>query len=594
MSGLPVVKLELDDGTGTWPYDISKYVDLKAGYTVTHGRQDEFGTVDASTLSIVLKNDDGRFTLGKSSPTYPLKVGMPVRLSEEVQTFGIAVPRFDGYVNAWPVEWPGGKKSSKANVTASNRLARLARRTLRGSVLSNEIRQDSPDAYFPLTDAAGSDAAIDVSGNLYGSLVQRGTGTAVSFGSTSGLGSDSETAADFAAGRYLSQSSGPLVMPSTTLPAVVLAFATSSGGAMGLFGSFPAAPLSLFVDITAGVISVNGSPIPGSWADGLPHILGIRYIGTNSAEVYVDGTLMSTLFGTPAAIQDFSVGAIGAITGFVGQIAHVAIWKVAPSATRMYSITGAFGAYVGETTDERIARLAGYGNIAAADLALEVGVQRMGAIGSVDGVQLLDAMREAEAAEQGLLFVDPWGDLTFHNRSHRYAVAPTFILGAENIDPSARVVADDQGLFNRATISRPDGTAQTYENAASVADLEEYPYEAGLSLQTDDEAFQIAAWIVNNHGTPVPRMSSAKFDLLTAGPVTCYAVLGQRIGDAFGIDSMPSQNAASSVLLFCEGWVETVSLEEWSVDFNTSPYATGGQVFQLDVTPLDSDYRLAL
>lgn len=79
MTGLPDLLVELDDGTGTWPYDVTPYVRLSDGFQVVRGRTDEFADVQPSTLDLAFANHDGRFTQG--SPEYGCYVDQPIRLS---------------------------------------------------------------------------------------------------------------------------------------------------------------------------------------------------------------------------------------------------------------------------------------------------------------------------------------------------------------------------------------------------------------------------------------------------------------------------------------------------------------------------------
>lgn len=598
MAGFPTLTVELDDGTGTWPYNISQYVDVRPsqGYTITHGRQDEFGITEASTLVLNLKNNDGRFTLGRAAPVYPLKVGMPIRISAQPPGGFFNIRRFTGWVTSWPVEWPGGKKQSRATITASNVLARLARRPLVGSLIRNEVVAADPGVYYPMSEPASVVYASDASGNGVSPLVQVSSGTAVQFGSTDAPGSEADTAAALSGGKFLAfVGSGSALPAPGDLFGVVIAFSTTSPTAMYLVSSTLALPgngFRLYLDV-GGVLKLNGTAIPGVWNDGLGHVVGVRLTGTNAADVYVDGVLRASgISSGPFELPDLLVGGQAGFN-LIGRMAHLAIWDTAPTAAQMVTITGALVGFPGERSDERIARLAAYAGIDPASLALDVGQQLLGPQAPVDGVGVLDAMRDVEAAEQGLLFADTSGSLVFQSRANRYNHVVDVSISAKSIDPSARFAVDDQGLYNRATVTRPDGAPQTYENAASIADLGVYPYDAAPALQTDDQALQVAAWVVNTYGVPGPRMSSAQADLLTAVLATANNALFLGISSCIQITALPTQAPAAAVSLFIEGWTETCHLGEWSVNFNTSP-ASDFQVFQLDVTPLDSVYRLAL
>lgn len=68
-------------GTPVWT-DITPYVDLAAGLTITRGAQEELADTQPGTCSLTLDNSDGRFSPGRaSSPYYPnVKKNVPLRV----------------------------------------------------------------------------------------------------------------------------------------------------------------------------------------------------------------------------------------------------------------------------------------------------------------------------------------------------------------------------------------------------------------------------------------------------------------------------------------------------------------------------------
>jgi hypothetical protein len=145
---LPTLLVKLDDGTGqvgTFPYDVSAFVRLPGGVSITRGRTDEFNQVQPSTLSIVFDNTTGVFTLG--SGTYGIAIDQRIQVTETVSG---AVKRFTGYVQDWPVAWPDGSDTfAVATVTAVDRLSRLARRKLQ-SIEPKNVLLDAPWHYYTL------------------------------------------------------------------------------------------------------------------------------------------------------------------------------------------------------------------------------------------------------------------------------------------------------------------------------------------------------------------------------------------------------------------------------------------------------------
>lgn len=97
MTFLPDLRLEIAFDSGvrtpiasrTWT-DVSEYVELEQGITITGGRADERSVTEANRLELTLDNTDGRFTPERaSSPYYPdVKIGRPIRLRADLDDDG--------------------------------------------------------------------------------------------------------------------------------------------------------------------------------------------------------------------------------------------------------------------------------------------------------------------------------------------------------------------------------------------------------------------------------------------------------------------------------------------------------------------------
>lgn len=92
MTGFPTTQVLLDDGTGTFPYDITTKARL--AYGVTRGRQDEQSSVTPGTLSLTLDNTDGRFTLGSTTIANP----SPIRVDQRIRV-KVTIPAAASAVN---------------------------------------------------------------------------------------------------------------------------------------------------------------------------------------------------------------------------------------------------------------------------------------------------------------------------------------------------------------------------------------------------------------------------------------------------------------------------------------------------------------
>ena len=87
---LPTLRVDLDDGTGSFPYDITGRVLAVNGYTITRGRDDWQDATNAGDLTLTLNNSDGRFTPGSTildTPS-PITVDQRIRVTESLPGIG--------------------------------------------------------------------------------------------------------------------------------------------------------------------------------------------------------------------------------------------------------------------------------------------------------------------------------------------------------------------------------------------------------------------------------------------------------------------------------------------------------------------------
>lgn len=577
MTGLPTGSVKLDDGSGTFPYDVSAFVRLPSGVSITRGRGDELGEVQPSQLTLTFDNTTGVFTLG--SGTYGIVVDQKIQVS--LNAGAGAVKRFTGYVDDWPVDWPDGSDTySEAQVTAVDQLSRLARRKLR-SMVENEILEDAPVAYYTLAEPAGSPNAGDTSGNGCAALTPASFGfnSAVVFGNATGPGFDDLTAAQFSGGQYL-QGARPTTSGTS-----------ATTGIFFLRASAPAVTEWLTVwklgdlemDSSGRILTSLGTlTSPLSYADGNAHHAAVTFDGT-TLTLYVDGaSVASTPASLGVASDPVSIGGYSRPPGtqatFTGTLAHAAYWNTALSAARVaaHAAAGLTG-FVTDTADQRIARLAAYGNIPTGNQNLEAGQQVAIVNQNPTGATNLDAITAVTTAEGGLVFIQGDGKLALQNKAHRAIKAQgaaALTLTADQINPDATVGGGKQYIVNTATGSREGGAPQSSVNQTSLNTYEEYPKDfSTLLLSTDAVVLDLLQWTTGVYGTYRPRLPGFTLDLLTLPAATVQAVLNLELGDLVTISGLPSQAPGSLGSLLVEGWTETLTHDSWTITLNTVPSA---------------------
>jgi len=595
-SGLPfTVRVQLDDGTGTFPYDITRYVDLSAGYTIRRGRSDQFETIEASTLDMVLDNSDGRFTYG--SAVYGVDIDQQIRVTHT--TGGVASVRFTGYVQRWPVSWPasGMDKISYASISAVDAWARLSRWEYR-SLIEEEVRLDNPAAYYPLDDPPGSTRLTNTAAGSAASspMVVKGNGPAILFASTPGPGfEDSPIAPQFfgngSSGQYLRADFSPSITgPTMWVSGFFKASTATSDQLLIVVGDMLPTRTYLMVTLTTtGAISATTNDLVETvtatsgtgYMDGAWHHVAVTVSNINmSIRLFLDGSLAaSTPIPTFFAAFTASNMRLGYTNAGGFALAHVGVSTQATglSATRIANHASAgLDGFKATASDSHISRYASYAGVTST--SLERGSLATMPPAQVFGVTAAQVMQDAATAEGGLVFVRGDGVLVMQARHHRSAEAtPRMTISGRSIDPSTEFLYDADQLENYVTGARFDGPTQVSQDTASIAVHGKYVADLGaLQVTTDQEVQDATDWRVSSYAQPFVRLPGLRLDLLTQTTAVQQAAQALEVSDRIALTSLPSQ-APTPGDQAVEGWTETVRLadaeSEWSMEMNTSAWS---------------------
>lgn len=531
-----------------------------------------------------------------------------------------------GYIEALETDWEEGIRPI-VRVSASDRLARLERRTLPSGLLLGEILSDNPGVVWPLDEAAGATAAGNRSEwsdspNL--TVVSSGSGGTLEFGVDSvgpgGAGSAAVLTPSGANFQYLSGSglngtsafSGFASLAfGYTMDAFV--YTTTSGAAKGIMamytpgtGSFASLELSSTntvvartEDAFAGISSTATSPSAISldaWHHVAVTVAGAS--GTITQTLYVDGVSVasSTYSGTFAywggsiavgAVPSTSGSAIG--TPFNGRIALAGFTSGALSAARILQRSKGRTLFAGDTSGDRFNRICRAAGLAAADYSV-VGTPRatMSAQEIDSTTNLFAAVSEVAEAEVGVVYAAASGDLVLATRAARTNVSSTFTLPASSINKGSSFNTDMTNIVNDVTVSRPSGITFRSVNTASVAAYDSLPTSSSIYVDTDLQVVSTAHWYSNVNATPRPRLTDVSIDVIAqAGPLQGLlpVILGMDVGTRFKITGLPSASSPATTLdLFLEGVSDRITSTTWTRTFVANPIYNAGAAMVLDST----------
>jgi len=309
----------------------------------------------------------------------------------------------------------------------------------------------------------------------------------------------------------------------------------------------------------------------------------------------------------PAGVvfDTITVGAAyGGGGGWFGNISMVSIYNrlLQPEEITRHCHCGLYGMWE-TTTDNCIAALANYANIPSFWNAIAGQSAGLTLADYVDitGNNALSSMQQYEQAEQGLLYVNAAGQLTFNTRDWRQGYgAPNVAIPPDVYDNSMGYELIDQYVINEASVcSQIYPTGATAVNQASQNQMGVYANGTAksptqLPLITWSRAYQVmglnqeyywpdpllsdnAAWQVNSRGVRAV-CSSLTVDLMTldafSSGLTSANFMALDINNMISLSgtlplSLPNTTGATE--LFIEGITETISLTERTIQFYTSP-----------------------
>jgi len=615
-----------DDPSPTW-VDVTQWVQVNSGISITRGRQNEHGEISASTCTLTLDNADGRFTPDRSaSPYYPnVKKGRRLRVS--VTDNAVTYRRFTGYIDEWAVSWPTARTNQAfVDITASSRLARLGRGAELRSMAGQEILEDAPVLYYPLGESeeepgTGQAGNIATATQYPLTIRQVGSGGTLTFGTGAGSATDEMPAPTFTAsssgaggitdGKHLwNGETAGLSSTADTHMIVECFFTLTSANDHEVLLDFPPAPGNgRFTVATAGFSpnrkiawSYNGITAVGSTtiaANTRSHVAVklVRSGTTITFSVWLDGVAetMDVTQVTSTSLYSMPYMGVGGPGGstiesaadgrfLTGEVSHVAVFRGTSdlSGTRIiaHRNAGRTG-FSGESSDARVDRFARYAGIPTAEVSTETGMSTGLKYQVTDDRIALSVMQDATATEGGLLFDARDGALTFHARSHRYTALSALTFGTKQIQPTLETKLDDEGLVNDVTVTQVRGTEERAFDQTSITEYGRYHETIETLTLFPYEVRDVADWTVYQGSSPRVRVPTLQVDLRRSTTAQAAAILAREISDRITLADLPPQAPTASLDFFIEGYTEQITDTRHALVFNLSP-ADRSAAWQLD------------
>jgi hypothetical protein len=327
---------------------------------------------------------------------------------------------------------------------------------------------------------------------------------------------------------------------------------------------------------------------------------------TATANVYVDGNLqLSSTFSvsSTASVSEFvQLGgvAVNAQTlpnspvadgaPLIGTVSNLAIYQTTLSITDVQYHHFAGLGFPGDPSGWRAYRLLTYGGWQPALEQLQQGRSTMGPASQLSGTTLLSALQDVADTELGTLTVTADGLVDFRSRDDRILKSsPTLVFGSHTASLEVPYNIgltfdyDPSLLFNDIQVTRPDGPVAESFDATSIVRFFPSVKQLTMNLDTDDQAKQVADWVLSREKDPHLRVEALTVNALgidgTALPYVWQGLLNLDLHDRVGIRHRPM----GAPEIDMDGFVEQITHHidarkesaAWDVTVQLSPVFDG-------------------
>lgn len=187
--------------------------------------------------------------------------------------------------------------------------------------------------------------------------------------------------------------------------------------------------------------------------------------------------------------------------------------------------------------------------------ALETGDSTLGAYAVSAGTNTLNYLQTVTASEQGYLFVDASGTLTFKARSSTWNPTSLATFGDTSTYLRYQTLANsfgDELLYNYVQLQSPAGAVQIASDATSIALYQAQQYsKLDLLNSTTSEVATLASYVLYNYKDPILRFTGVTAQLAAYSAADQNTALALDFTEAVTVSKSFSTGSPSPVTQTC-------------------------------------------
>lgn len=588
--------LSADPVTWTWT-DITGDVRANGRIESSVGRGDEASTAQPASAALTLDNRDGLYSLGTQSPNWPnVRRGTPVRVRVELTRDDGWQTRFEGRANGFTPSWDLTGTDAVVKLSASGVRRRIAQgiaplgSSMRRAI---EVLDSGVVAYWPFEDGPKASSLA---------AATRGTPPML-FANPPELASSTEFACSLPLPKVRNVPISGVIPPYTDTGENQLRF-LMFGADEGIWENDFGELLNVWTSGTIVAWQVRYLLTPFEGSDGLGS-LGLIGYNADGDTLVASGSLNVQLFERPVQVSieinqagpdiDWRLRVLGvgevtsrSVSGTVedqtcGQFQRIVISPsnsgvindlalghlvVQNQLTANLELAEPLTSYSGETPPARIARLCAENNI-----PVEVIGESVVTMGPQGDGELLDLLRDAEVADQGVLYDGPGPGFTYVTGAVRANAEPILTINASagQLAKELAPADDDQRTRNLYAAEREGGSSYTFEDVdgpQGTGQIGVYDDSITVNIDSDTRAQDYAAWLVHLGTIAGYRYPRILLNLART-PELAAAWMATTLSGRLAIEGIATgrpQHPAAPLSLLVEGWSESIDQYTWEVE----------------------------